>query len=82
MSPYEVGYRVAFFEIQRGAASFTRDPRGQGTWRCPNCGGDCYGFYQGIYLCHGNSLGTETEQTPACGYWEHAYEPRLCGVRK
>jgi hypothetical protein len=61
-------------------------PRGQGDWRCPNCGGDCYGSAlipkPFRYYCQGNSLGTQTEQTPACGYWETHVEPRKHGVRR
>ncbi len=58
--------------------------RGQGDWCCPNCGGDCFGS-SGVtsitYYCHGNSMGTKTEQTPSCGYWETGTEPRMQGVR-
>ncbi len=69
-------------------------PRGQGTWRCPNCGGDCYGSAlipkPFRYYCQGSSRrrrpdGSQprlkTEQTPACGYWETHVEPRQHGVR-
>lgn len=54
-------------------------------WSCPNCGGDCFGSGSPVgtltYHCTGNSLGTKTEQTPGCGYWETAYEPRRQGIR-
>lgn len=54
-------------------------------WSCPNCGGDCFGSMRGAvgitYYCHGNSLGTQSEQTPGCGYWETAYEPRRQGIK-
>lgn len=39
-------------------------------WRCPNCGGDCFGTSLDVRYCHGHSYGTSTEQSMACGYWE------------
>lgn len=57
-------------------------------WSCPNCGGDCFGSGTPVepgvttYYCTGASLGTQTEQTQGCGYWETAYEPRRQGIRK
>lgn len=39
-------------------------------WECPNCSGDCYGSSDETYYCHGKSMGTQTEQVGACGYWE------------
>lgn len=39
-------------------------------WRCPNCGGDCFGTSMGVRYCSGHSYGTPTEQTAPCGYWE------------
>ncbi len=56
-------------------------------WSCPNCGGDCYGSTNTqspatwTYYCNGSSLGTQTEQTQGCGYWETAYEPRRQGIK-
>lgn len=54
-------------------------------WSCPNCGGDCFGSTlirrEHAYYCNGKSLGTKTEQTAGCGYWETAYEPRRQGIR-
>jgi hypothetical protein len=54
-------------------------------WSCPNCGGDCFGSVNmpptWTYYCQGKSLGTKTEQTPGCGYWETAYEPRRQGIK-
>jgi hypothetical protein len=45
------------------------------TWRCPNCGGDCFGSDRTHYYCHGHSYGKSTEQTRGCGYWESIYLP-------
>lgn len=59
----------------------------QQKWSCPNCEGDCFGsgtpVEPGIttYYCTGASLGTQTEQTQGCGYWETAYEPRRQGIK-
>jgi hypothetical protein len=39
-------------------------------WRCPNCGGDCFGTSLETRHCHGHSFGTSTEQSQGCGYWE------------
>jgi hypothetical protein len=39
-------------------------------WRCPNCGGDCFGTSSGVRYCSGHSFGSTTEQSVACGYWE------------
>lgn len=42
-------------------------------WRCPNCGGDCFGTADDVRYCHGHSYGTQTEQSPGCGYWEDGF---------
>lgn len=39
-------------------------------WRCPNCGGNCFGTSMGVRYCGGHSYGTPTEQSSSCGYWE------------
>ena len=53
------------------------DPSGR-RWNCPGCGGNCFGSSgeARMYYCHGNSLGTPTEQTQPCGYSEAFDDPR------
>lgn len=51
-------------------AAVISDPARRIRWRCPNCGGDCFGTSMDVRYCHGHSYGTQTEQSMACGYWE------------
>ena len=50
------------------------------TWSCPHCQGadSCGAFRDGrpVYACAGSAA----SQKPACGYWEHAHEPRAQGM--
>lgn len=47
-------------------------PWRNGHWKCPRCGGNCFGSVSTpagrVYACHGDAQGTDTEQTHPCGF--------------